>query len=97
MRTVEELEQFFEKHHDIEFLKFDRVSEKLNRRPDLHAFLLLDRLVPGDCDMVSAADHDEIFLEVSPESLAAVATDEQLIDLIRCGVRIDNDGLCMFA
>jgi hypothetical protein len=38
------------------------------KRPDLHAFLLLDRLVPGDHDMITAATHDEFFLGVSPES-----------------------------
>lgn len=82
-----------------EFLKFDRVENKLSQRPDLHAFLLLDKLVPGVHDMVSAAEHDEFYLEVSPAELLKVATKEQLRDLHRCGVRYDDsyDSLCMFA
>ena len=79
-----------------EFLKFDRVENKTSQRSDLHAFNLLDKLVPGTVDMVSAAEHDEIWLEVSPEELAQVATEEQIIELIRCGVRYSRDGLAMY-
>lgn len=80
----------YEKHND-EFLKFDRVQDKTSGRPDLHAFNLLDKLVPGKHDIISAAGHEEIWLSVSPEELAKVATEEQIIDLIRCGVRYDSD------
>ena len=78
----------YEKYND-EFLKFDRVQNKTSNRADLHAFNLLDKLVPGDCDIVSSAEHDEIWLDVTPEQLSKVATDEQIIELIRCGVRYD--------
>lgn len=81
-----------------EFLKFERIEKKLSRRPDLHAFLLLDSLCPGDSDIVAAGEHDEIFLGVDAEALKAVATKEQLRDLHRCGVRFDKstDSLVMF-
>lgn len=84
--------------HEAEFLKFERVQNKTSGRADLHAFNLLDKLVPGKSDMVSAAEHDEIWLAVSPDDLAKVATEEQIIDLIRCGVRYDNqtDSLALF-
>jgi hypothetical protein len=87
----------YEKHGD-EYLKFDLVQNKTSRRPDLHAFNLLDRLVPGKRDMIRAAEHDEIWLDVSPEELAKVATEEQIIELIRCGVRYDasTDSLALF-
>ena len=94
--TVKELYALFEKHR-AEHLKFERIVAPLNRRPDLHAFILLDRLVPGTSDMVSAAEHDEIFLDVSLEDLAAVVKEESIIDLIRCGVRLSDDSLAMFA
>jgi len=93
---ADDLPAFFEKHDD-EFLKFDRVENKLSQRPDLHAFLLLDKLVPGVRDMVSGTEHDEIHLSVEPSELVEVATEEQLIDLHRCGVRCGEYGLCMFA
>lgn len=82
-----------------EFLKFERVENKLSKRPDIHAFLLLDQLVPGDRDMICSASHDEIWLETDLEKLAAVAEPEHIRDLVRCGVRYDrdNESLCMFA
>lgn len=87
----------YEKHSD-EFLKFERVQNKTSGRADLHAFNLLDKLVPGKTDMVSAAGYDKIWLDVSPKELAKAATEEQIIDLIRCGVRYDNstDSLALF-
>lgn len=91
------LRETIEKHTG-EFLKFDRVQNKLSNRPDIHAFLLLEQLVPRDRDMVSAAEHDEIFLDVTPEELEKAATEDQVVELIRCGVRYDNyhDSLAMF-
>lgn len=84
--------------YEGEFLKFERVKDRTSNRPDLHAFNLIDKLVPGETDMVCAAEHDEIWLEVSPEELARVATEEQIIDLIRCGVRYDDgtESLALF-
>lgn len=82
-----------------DFLKFEEVKEKLSKRPDLHAFILLDKLVPGTNDMVSAAEHDEYYLSIEPDELRKVATKDQLRDLHRCGIRHDesNDSLCVFA
>lgn len=92
------LQDIWEKHQDEEFLKFDRVQNKQCTRPDIHAFLLLDKLVTRNRDMVSAAEHDEIWLDVEPEELAKVATEEQIIELIRCGVRFEaaTESLAMF-
>lgn len=81
---------------DEEFLKFNRVESKLSSRPDLHAFILLNQLLPGDRDMVAGATHDEIYLDVSEKRLIEVATRDQLRDLHRCGVRHTSDGICMF-
>jgi hypothetical protein len=82
-----------------EYIKFDRVTDKRSQRPDLHAFLLLDALVPGDRDLIGCAAHDEFFLDVDPDKLAAVITPEQIIELLRCGVSWDagSDSLAMFA
>lgn len=96
--TEAEMEELFEKHND-EYLEFGRVENKTSRRADLHAFNLLDRLVPGETDdMVVGAEHDEIYLAISGEALAAAVTPDQIVELIRCGVRYDDgtDSLCMF-
>jgi isochorismate hydrolase len=92
----ENLHQFFEDNND-EFLKFDRVENKLSSRADLHAFLLLDKLVPGESDIVGSADHDEIFLETDVEELLKVATDEQLIEIHRCGILYNEKYECLYS
>lgn len=94
--TVEELEAAFEKY-DAEY-KFDLVENKLSGRPDIHAFLLLDSLVPGTRDMVAGGEHDIIYLDVEPCQLATVVSEEQVCELRRCGVFIDSntDSLAMF-
>lgn len=82
-----------------DYIKFEDVKVKLSNRPDLHAFILLDHLIPGTSDIVCAAEHDEFFLSIKPSKLNKVATDEQIRDLVRCGIRFDEntDCLCMFA
>lgn len=91
------LEEVFQKY-DYEWLHFDSVKEKLHPRPDICAFLLLDKLVPNpNRDMISSAEHDEIFLDTDCDELAAAATEEDIITLIRCGVLYEHRGLCMFA
>ena len=96
MKTIDEIRKIFEKYED-EYLEFDKILAKTSNRKDLHAFNLLDRLFPSNFDIVSAAAHDEIWLEVTPEQLG-IATEEQILELIRCGVRYDRstDSLGMF-
>lgn len=95
--TLEELQAAFDLEDD--FLKFEEVENPRSKRPDLHAFLLLDELVPGDSDMVAAAEHDQIYLDADAEKLAAVVSLDQIRELRRCGVMFDSetDGLSMFA
>lgn len=95
--TRDELIELFEAN-DGEFLQFERIDNPLHKRPDLCAFLRLDELVPGNRDMVSAAEHDEIYLEIDLDKLADVATADDVIYLQRCGIRLDdyNGGLAMF-
>jgi hypothetical protein len=94
--TQEEIEQFFEDNND-DFLKFELVENPRSKRPDLHAFLLLEELVPGDKDILDAAEHDEVWLSIELSELEGKITEEQLLELIRCGIRCDEDGqLCTF-
>ena len=102
--TLEKMLELFKKYEDSEFLHFDQIAVKSTNRPDLHAFVLLDRLVPSEThrlgygsDMVSGAEHDEIFLDTDLEKLAAVITEEQVVELSRCGVRIwEDESLTMY-
>jgi len=90
------LEELFEQYSDDEFLKFGRIENKLHRRADMHAFLLLDKLVSSDRGIVGDAEHDKIYLDVNPEDVVEIITVEQVIELIRCGVYLEDDCFCMF-
>jgi hypothetical protein len=92
------LHERFQQFED-EFLKFGRVETKRSNRRDLHAFMLLDELLPGARPMIAASEHDEFYLDIDCGKLAEVVTDEQIKELHRCGVRHDKgyDCLCMFA
>lgn len=96
--TTDEVKAAFAASQD-EFLRFAQISKPRHRRPDICAFLMLDDLLPGDMDMVAAAEHDIFYLAPSLESFSAVATPEIIRDLARCGVILDieTDSLAMFA
>lgn len=92
--------EVYDKYSEEEYLEFNRIPNayRLSNRPDLHAFMLLDRLIPGQSDIVSAAEHDEFFLDIDQFDLESVATEDQMLQLIRCGVRPSEHGcLAMFA
>ncbi len=95
-----DLSATFEKFDDVGSTKFKDIAEPLHLRPDLCAFLLLDKLLPNPGrDMVSGAEHDQIFLDADLDKLAEVATEEDILTLCRCGVFYDDDveSLSMFA
>lgn len=86
--TRDRLDFLFDEKYGSEFRKFERVEDPLHRRRDLAAFLLIDRLVPSDTatTIISAAEHDQIWIEVDPEELSKQASDEDILTLIRCGI-----------
>jgi hypothetical protein len=109
--TLDEMIDLFNRDEDHdEFLEFGRITNPRHPRPDLCAFLMLHDLAPcasdensakngyGLMDMVAASEHDEIWLGVDVEALAAAVTPDIVRDLKRCGVRYDceNDSLAMF-
>ena len=90
-----EMEEIFERYND-DYLKFERVEHKRSDRPDLHAFLLLDELFPGNRDMISYAEHDEFYLDINDDDIQKL-TEKQVLELIRCGVMYNGEGLWMFS
>lgn len=81
-----------------EFCKFRLVENKLASRGDLHGMILLNQLCPAYGDIIEAAEHDRIWFNVDVDKLNMVASDEQVKDLIRCGVMYDTelDSLAMY-
>ena len=99
--TTDQLRDLFEKHDD-KFLTFYASGGPFSSRRDLTAFKLLDALCPatgGDNkDIVSCSNCDEIVLNIDVEELANAINEEQVIELIRCGVRYNyqTESLYMF-
>lgn len=94
--TLDEMLELFEKHEETVQDGFEAVWVKLSKRRDLHVFMLLDKLVPGDGWMVTSATHDQIWLDIDMNKLAAVITEPEIVELVRCGVIISEDSLSMF-
>lgn len=76
-----EVHQLWEKLND-DFLLFDRIppADRLCGSPDVCAFLYLDRKFPDEKnrDMVSAAEHDCIWLRITDEQIATLTEDDVL-------------------
>lgn len=86
-----DLHALFEKH-DKEYLHFERVEHKRSSRPDINAFILIDSLLPFRTGpMVAFAEHDEIGLDLDLDQFAEVASEEHVIELVRCGVVLEQD------
>ena len=94
MATIEELKETFRKF-DKDYVEFKKIKNPPSKRPDLCAFLLLDKLVPGGSDIVTQSGHDEFFLEIDVETLAERATEDDVLYLVRCGVRYSSEFDCL--
>ncbi len=86
-----DLQATFEKFKD-EHGKFGMIKGALHQRPDLCAFLLLDKLLPGGTDNICTWTLAfAIELDVDCKKLAEVATERDILTLVRCGVVFDDD------
>lgn len=92
------LKEVFDKFED-DYGRDEDIAVRLSGRPDLNAFMLLDQLQPESADMISASEHDEFFLSIDCEKLAEVITEEQVRDLVRCGVMYSDgyESLTMYS
>lgn len=97
--TEDKLRELFDKFSEEKgIFDFDLIENKYSQRSDLHAFILLDKIFPDKTDIICHAEHDEIFIGVRIEELAPVITEDQILELVRCGVSYDSshDSLYMF-
>mgnify|MGYP003492596196 CR=1 FL=1 len=90
MMDIKTMNALFKKYEDTKFEDLD-AKDCPSNRPDLVGFLTLDRVCPGTCDMVAAAEHDQIFLEIDPEVFLANATEDTIRILSACGIWYDAD------
>jgi hypothetical protein len=100
--TVDDFVKTLEEYHDGEFCNFRFMPEEdqLSKRPDVHAIMLLDSLTDDCADMLSGRcptdDVISIFLNVNVEEVAANITHKQCVELVRCGVYVQNELLYLF-
>ena len=80
--------------------QFINVVPKLCCRADLHAFMRLNEWFPPaeaparSDDVVTGVDHDQIYLFPTEEQVESL-TDEQILELSRCGVFLDGEVDCL--
>lgn len=84
-----DIEAEFEKHND-NYARFEDMPNKRSNCAEIHAFLLLNELIPTE-RMICSAKHDQIWLDVEIEKLAEIITPEQVAELSICGVFYDDD------
>ena len=104
--TTEELKHLFDQFSDDIDFDYPPPSELMvSTRGDLNALLLLDKLLPVAAtyhglapDLISCAEHDQLWLATDVEELAKVITREQVQALVFFGVfyHPDVDSLSMF-
>ena len=76
--------------HYKEFGEFGRVENKLDSRMDLHALVLLAKLFPSEKRIISEFGLSWFCIGVTPKQVESL-TSEQVLELVRCGVRYDDN------
>jgi hypothetical protein len=91
-RSVIDLKETFERLND-QYLQFNQIDieDRPFSRPDLCAFARIDHLITSEewSNIVSTAEHNRIYLDVDCDGLAEVATEDDVLYLVRCGVTYD--------
>jgi hypothetical protein len=96
MTEIEVIEFF--KNREEESFNFTDIPEsrRLSKRRDLNGFLLIDKLVPNSEEfIIAASEHDEIYISHSLEEIGKNATEEDLLDFMRCGFFLNDDYECL--
>lgn len=96
MKVEEFLERLEQYRGEIRRGQPEQYGPVLHKHSKMHALLFLSFLSDKPCFPIGGADHDIIYLDPSPEDVAAKITDWQIKQLASCGVFEQNDSLCMF-
>lgn len=94
MKLHDRFKQFAE-----DYLEFKEAKNPRSPRPDVHVLIMLAEMFPADRDLISAAEHDQYWLDVDCDEFNKLVTDDQLRDMIRAGLMHcnDTDSLSFFA
>ena len=75
-------------------LTFEGIGNKYSQRKDLHAFILLDKIVPDNKYLISAAEHDAIYLDINIEDFISKVSKDQLMELLLFGIMYNSEYNC---
>ncbi len=94
--TLDEVIELFDKNND-EHGKFELIKNKFSKKHDLHGFILLDKLLPDvNNDIIGDSGHEEFYIGVDMDEFSKVATEEIIIELLRCSINYDSSNDCLF-
>jgi hypothetical protein len=92
-----QLKELINQHcENLQGCKFELVENKLSQRADLHAFILMDRILPTNLNIISSARHKEIWFNINVDDFAAVVTEDEVLELVRCGISYDGQYDCLY-
>lgn len=87
-----DVKELFDKYED-EYLNY-RVDPALEGK--VHDFIVFEALVPfvERGDLVGNYGYEEIYLNVDVEKVLSKLTEDEIVRLIRCGLRYSEDREC---
>lgn len=72
-------------------------TEDIDLRDHMAFAKLIELGFPKDQDMIIAAEHDVAIVNIDPDWLGSVATQEDINYLVRCGITYDETyGYCIW-
>ena len=87
------LSERFENVND-DYLKFDQIEKPLHPSNDLAGLLKIASLLKDPTNFPMSADHDSLYL-ARPEDMVEL-TDDDILELTRCGISYDSSNDCLF-
>jgi len=88
--TEEEFRDIFNSDYK-DYRQFSKVEQQYGSSPDLHAFILLNKLVPIKTNIIVVTEYDKIWLaQDMADLIKAGITKNQALELRRCGVSLDD-------
>lgn len=98
MLSRTEIRKLFNEYINYEFYAFEKINNPLCAIRDVCGFLKLMQLFPNKKrDLIAAAEHDILYLDVSLEDLELNdnLTEEDILYLRRCNITLDSSADCL--
>jgi len=91
--TIDELKEIYCEHEESEYLEFASIEKPEHVRRDICAFLMLHKFSDENANeaIISKASYDEIYFDIKLEKIIEKLKKQDIINLIRCGVRLGTE------